>query len=298
MFGTGSAQDTTFVKDSTIQTFQKDVLDASMKKPVLVDFWADWCEPCKQLTPTLEKITKSMGGKVLLVKVNAGKEKELAAQLKIQSLPTVMAFKGGQPVDGFAGAVPESDIKALIVRLLEGDAGNQIEQFMEMGKAALEAKDFGSAIQAFGQIAQSDPTNSDALGLLAKAYIANSNIEEAKQILATVPPTDINNEAVKSARTSLELMEDAEGAGDISKAEKLAFENPENLEAQFNFALALVGNTQLEKAGDILIKIILSEPGWNDEAARKQLLKLFEVAGHMDPFTLKYRRKLSSILFS
>ncbi|MGY8985097.1 MAG: tetratricopeptide repeat protein [Sphingomonadales bacterium] len=298
MFEQDQQQTKQIIKDGTIQTFKKDVLDTSMKVPVIVYFWALWCEPCKQLTSTLEKLINELGGKIHLVKINTDQEKELLSQLKVQSPPTVMAFKEGQPVDGFAGVVQISRIKELFDRLQEGSGNSQVGHFMELGKAALEVGDCPAAIQAFGQVAQSDPNNATALGFLAQAYISSGHLDEAKQILAAVPPLEKNNEAVRPAQISLGLMEDAEGAGDLLEAERSAQANPEDLSSQFNYALALIGENKIDLAGDILINIIATETDWNESSAKKQLLKLFEVAGFMDPFTIKYRRKLSSLLFS
>lgn len=290
------------IKDTDITGFMQDVVQTSMKTPVLVDFWAPWCGPCKQLTPLLEKIVKAANGKVRLVKVNIDdpKNQPLAQQLRIQSIPAVYAFSGGQPVDGFVGALPESQLK----KFIEGLAGGALEadgatQAIEAGKAALAAQDFPEAAGAFSQALGTEPENPVALGGLARALVGMGELDEARELLGQIPPALAEHADVQAARSALQLQEEgAQAAHQLKPLEAAVAANPADHQARFDYALALMGANRQQEAVDHLLDIVKRDRKWNDEAARKQLVKVFEALGPMDPVTVDARRRLSSILFA
>ena len=286
------------IMDTTTQTFARDVLEASRDVPVIVDFWAPWCGPCKQLTPVLENAVKAARGAVKLVKMNIDEEPEVAQQLRIQSIPAVYAFKNGQPVDGFMGALPESQVKAFIARLA-GDTGpSPAEELIEMGRAALEAGDIQRAAQAFAQAAQEEPGHPSALGLLARCYIEAGDLDRAKQTLALVRPDGRNDPDFAAAEAALSLAEKAGDLGDISELQAKIEANPKDHQARFDLALALNARGDKEGAVDQLLISVEYDRNWNDQAARKQLVEFFDAYGPKHEVTLSGRRRLSSILFS
>ena len=286
------------IMDTTTQTFARDVLEASRDVPVIVDFWAPWCGPCKQLTPVLENAVKAARGAVKLVKMNIDEEPEVAQQLRIQSIPAVYAFKNGQPVDGFMGALPESQVKAFIARLA-GDTGpSPAEELIEMGRAALEAGDIQRAAQAFAQAAQEEPGHPSAVGLLARCYIEAGDLDRAKQTLALVRPDGRNDPDFAAAEAALSLAEKAGDLGDISELQAKIEANPKDHQARFDLALALNARGDKEGAVDQLLISVEYDRNWNDQAARKQLVEFFDAYGPKHEVTLSGRRRLSSILFS
>ena len=299
LIGTTPSGDTgDLIKDTTTQEFVEDVVAASQEVPVIVDFWAPWCGPCKQLGPAIEKAVMEARGAVKLVKLNIDDHPEIAQQMRIQSIPAVFAFKNGQPVDGFVGAVPESEIKAFLKRLI-GDVGpSPIEQALEQAQAAAEAGDLGTAANIYGQIIKQDAGNPDALGGLAKCYIERGDLERAKQTLAMVPPEHAQHVAVSSAEAALSLSEEVGDVGDSAHLRSQVEADPANHQARFDLALALTGSGDNEAAIDELLEIVRRNREWNDQSARKQLVKLFEVLGDTHELTVAGRRKLSSILFS
>lgn len=286
------------VKDATMATFAKDVLEASRSVPVLVDFWAVWCEPCKQLTPVLEKVVRSFGGKVRLVKVNIDQNQALAGQLRIQSIPTVYAFRDGRPLDGFQGAQPEGAVRAFVERLLGEEAALDAAAAIAAADQALEAGDLHGAAEIYAALLQEDPQNPAALAGLARCYLKSGDVARAEQTLALVPPDKRESGPVASVRAALELAKVAGTAGDVAKLKAKAEADPGNHQARIDYAVALAAGGQKAEATDQLLESFRRDRKWNEEAARKQLVKLFDAWGPKDPATLEGRRKLSSMLFS
>ncbi|MGO9986328.1 MAG: thioredoxin [Rhodomicrobium sp.] len=301
LFGGASAKKpepaSDLIKDTTTHTFVADVIEASRKVPVIVDFWAPWCGPCKQLTPVLEKVVKAARGAVRLVKMNIDEHPEVAGQLGVQSIPAVFAFKNGQPVDGFMGALPESQVKAFIQRIA-GEAGAGEAAGIEEAVAAFEAGDIGGAAAQFAQLMQADPENVEAVAGLTKCYIATGDFDHAGQTLALVPPAKQNAEAYLGAKAALELAKKAGAKPDIKGLEQAVAANPRDWEARFKLAIALNAKRQRQEAMDHLFEIVRKDRAWNDDAARKQLIELFEAWGPKDPLTQSGRQRLSSILFA
>ena len=286
------------IKDTNTDTFATDVLEASTQTPVIVDFWAPWCGPCKQLTPVLEKVVKGARGAVRLVKINIDDNQQIAQQLRIQSIPAVFAFKNGQPVDGFMGALPESQVRTFVERLT-GDLGpSPIDQILEQAGQLFEAGDISQAAQAYAAVLQEDAGNAAAIAGLAKCYIKSGDLERAEQTLALAPPEAQNDPAIQSAQAALTLGEQASSAGDTEPLRQKLAANPKDHDARYELAMALNAAGDREGAVAELLEIIRMDRNWNDEAARKQLLTLFEAFGPTDEVTLSGRRQLSSILFS
>jgi putative thioredoxin len=306
--GAAGAAAAGLIKDGDTQTFMVDVIDASNDVPVIVDFWAPWCGPCKQLGPAIEKAVKEAKGAVRLVKIDIDQNQELAAQMRIQSIPAVYAFFHGRPVDGFVGALPESQVKAFVQRLIKqtgaqpGGAGggpSPIEQAMEQAEEALAEGDAGTASAIFGQILQHEPGNLPATAGLARAHLAAGDVEGAKKALAKVPADKASDKAIAAARAAIEIAEqaaEAQGAAGDLRARLAA--DADDHQARYDLALALYGSGEREAAVDELLEIVRRNRGWNEEAARKQLVKLFEAMGPTDPLTISARRRLSSILFA
>ena len=286
------------IKDSSARTFVADVIEASREVPVLVDFWAPWCGPCKQLTPILEKVVREAKGAVKLVKVNIDENQAIAQQLRIQSIPAVFAFRNGQPVDGFMGALPESQVREFIKRLASGAGPSPVDQLIAVADEATQAGDLSTAAQAYAQILQEEPQNPVALGGLARAYLASGDAERAKQMLALVPPEHQGHEAVAAAQAQLKLTEMASNAGDADALRAKVAADANDHQARMDLAAALVAQGDSEGAITELLEAIRRDRNWNEAAARKQLLTLFEALGAADPAVQSGRRRLSSILFS
>ena len=288
------------IKDTTTEAFMTDVIDASMEVPVIVDFWAPWCGPCKQLTPIIEKAVKAANGAVKLVKLNIDDHPEIPTQMRVQSIPAVYAFKDGRPVDGFVGAQPESQIKAFIQRLAGKAGPSPIDEALEMAKQALADGDVATAQNVFAQVLDHQPDNVVALAGLARIALGQGAIEDAKEIIGQVPPGDGAKHAdVVSVKAAIELAEGAAAAqGASSEFEARLAADPADHEARLELANALFASGDQGAAIDHLLQIVRADREWNEQAARKQLLKLFEALGPMDPLTVQARKRLSSILFS
>lgn len=286
------------VKDTTTQSFKKDVIDESRQQPVLVDFWAPWCGPCKQLTPLLEKLVRAAKGKVKLCKMNIDEHPTIAGQMGIQSIPAVIAFVNGQPADGFLGALPEGQITAFIERLTRSKLGGEQLDLLKAADAALVEGDAASAAQIYAQVLAQDAANIHALSGLARCYVETSALEQAKQTLAMVPASKHNEAPVAAARAALEIAEQAAALGPIADLEKRVAENPLDHQARFDLALALNAKGRRIETVDHLLDIVRRDRKWNDDGARKQLVQLFEAWGPTDEATIAGRRRLSSILFA
>ncbi len=287
-----------FIKDTRLETFAADVLDASMQVPVIVDFWAPWCGPCKQLTPILEKLVTAAKGAVRMVKVNIDENQEIARQLRIQSVPTVYMFKNGQPVDGFQGALRESEVKAFIDKWAGPGGPSPIADILEAAKEALAAGDIAAAAQAYAAVLQESPGEPAAVAGLARCYVTAGDLKRAEETLALTPPDARNNAEIVSVQAMLNLAKDAGAAGDPAEIKARLAANPKDHAARFELALAQLARGDKEGAIDSLLEIIRADRKWNDEAARKKLITLFEAFGADDPVTMAGRRKLSAILFS
>jgi putative thioredoxin len=286
------------VFDTSTATFMKDVVEASKSTIVLVDFWADWCGPCKQLTPVIEKVVRSYGGKVRLAKLNVDQHPAISGQLRIQSLPTVYAFSNGQPIDGFTGAQPESAIRELIERHLGAAAEADLAQEIQQATDALENGDLQGAAQIFAAVLQSDPQQPVALAGLAQCYLKSGDVERARQTIALVPPDKTSDPSVSAVLAAIDLVDRAANVVDTSELEARLASNPADHEARLEIAIAKAGNGDKERAVDELIELFRRDRNWNDEAARKQLVQFFEAWGPKDPQTLNGRRKLSALLFA
>jgi putative thioredoxin len=289
--------DADLIKSTTTKDFMRDVIDASREIPVLVDFWAPWCGPCRQLTPLLEKAVRAAKGAVKLVKLNIDEHPQIPGQMGVQSIPAVFAFQDGRPVDGFMGALPEARIKSFIVRLI-GDETAEGGADMEAGEAALAAGDTNTAAQVFAEALQKDAENARAAAGLAKCYLKTGDLTRAEQTLALVPLAKTDSQPVASARASLELARKAANAGDAEELRAKLAANPSNTQSRFDLALALNARGDRQGALDELLTIIRNDRAFDDDAARKQLLQLFDAWGANDPATISGRQRLSSLLFA
>jgi putative thioredoxin len=286
------------VVETTTQNFIKDVIEESKRQPVLVDFWAPWCGPCKQLTPILEKAVKSAKGKVKLAKMDIDKHPDIPGQMGIQSIPAVIAFANGQPVDGFMGALPEAQVIAFLERVTKGKIGGEEKDLLKEADAALAAGNAAEAANLYGQLLKEDSGNVAALAGLARCYVATGNLEQAKKTLAIVPEAKLNDSAVAAARAALELAEQAKSVGPIDELEKKVAADPLDHQARFDLAAALNAKGKRAEAADHLMAIVKRDRKWNEDGARKQLVQFFEAWGLTDPATVEGRKRLSSILFS
>ena len=287
-----------YIKDTTTQTFMKDVVEESKRQPVLVDFWAEWCGPCKQLTPVLEKVVQAAKGKVKLAKMDIDKHPAIPGQLGIQSIPAIIAFVNGQPADGFMGALPESQVTAFIERLTKGKVGAEEQDLLKTADAALAEGDPAGAAALYAQLLSTEPENVPALSGLARCYVETGEIEQAKQTLALVPEAKRGEASVAAARAALELAEQASSVGPIGELEQKVAANPLDHQARFDLAVALNAQGKKKEALDHLIEIVRRDRKWNDDGARKQLVQLFDAWGPTDEATLDGRKRLSSILFA
>ena len=286
------------IKDTTTQSFVTDVIEESKRQPVLVDFWAPWCGPCKQLTPVLEKAVRAAKGKAKLVKMNIDEHPAIPGQMGIQSIPAVIAFANGQPVDGFMGALPEGQVVAFIERITKSRIGGEEADLLKAADAALVEGDPAGAAQLYAELLAQDATNVHALAGLARCYIETGAIEQAKQTLAMVPEGKAREAPVAAARAALELAEQAKSLGPIADLEQKVAADPADHQARFDLAVALNGKGRRLEAANHLLEIVKRSRQWNEDGARKQLVQFFEAWGPTDEATVEGRRRLSSILFA
>jgi putative thioredoxin len=289
------------VKDTTTANFQRDVLEESRRQPVLVDFWAPWCGPCKQLQPIIERVVAEGKGRVKLVKLNIDDHPSIPGQLGIQSIPAVIAFVGGRPVDGFMGAVPESQVRAFIDKVAgpmvdEGEL--EIEAALTEAKSLLDAGDIAAAADIYGAVMQADPENLLALAGMAECMIAAGQWERARDMIASLPPEQAKDAAISALAARLAQIEEARKLGDPRALEQELSLNPDAHEARVKLAKILNVEGDREGATDHLIAIMKKDRAWDDDGARRQLLQFLEVWGFKDPASVAARRKMSSILFS
>jgi putative thioredoxin len=297
--GKASGEGATAVKDVTTASFGQEVVAASQRQPVLVDFWAPWCGPCKQLAPALEKAVADSGGKVKLVKMNIDDHPQIAGQLGIQSIPAVIAFDKGQPIDGFMGALPEGQVRGFIERLV-GPLTAGAEETIAQAQAAATAGDSAGAAALYSRVLTEDEGNIKAIAGLAKLHVDGGDLEQAKAVLSLAPPPPAGKDidpAISAVKAAIDLAEHAAALGDLGPLEKALAENPDDNQARFDLALALNARGERDAAADRLLEIIKRDRKWNEDAARKQLVQFFEAWGLMDPSAVQARRKLSAMIF-
>jgi len=286
------------IKDTTTADFAADVLDASRQMPVLVDFWAPWCGPCKQLTPILEGAVRKAAGKVALVKMNIDDHPQIPGQLGIKSIPAVIAFKDGQPLDGFMGALPESQVMAFIERVAGPIGPSDTEQAIAAADAALQAHDYTTAASLYSTVLQGEPDNLVALAGLAQCHVALGNLDQARGLLSAVPDAKQTDPALAGVLAALDLAEKTSHLGDPGDLARRLESQPDDHQTRFDLALALNARGDRSGAVEQLVAILKRDRQWNEDAARKQLLQFFQAWGDTDPATLTGRRRLSSVLFS
>jgi len=287
------------IKDTTEATFMADVIEASMEVPVIVDFWAPWCGPCKTLTPALEKAVTEAKGKVRLVKIDVDQNQRIAAQMRVQSIPAVFAFVGGQPVDGFLGAQSPAQIKAFVDRLIEMSGGNAgIEQALAAAEEMLAEGAVADAAQTFSAILAEDESNTVALSGLARSHLALGDTEKAKAVLTLAPKGKENDAAILAARAQIDLAEASAAAGPVAELAAAVERDPSDLQARYDLAMALVGNGDHGAAIDALLELFRLDREWNEGAAKGQLIKLFDSLGPKSEAAQKGRRRLSSMIFA
>lgn len=294
---TGGA-DNSAIKDTTTADFSKDVLVESKKQPVIVDFWATWCNPCKQLGPVLEKVVRQAKGAVKLVKLDIDKHPAIPGQMGIRSVPAVIAFVDGHPVDGFMGAVPESEVKKFVAKLTGNEKEAAIDEALETANELRKSGDVTGAATFYAQVLKQAPDNVTVIAAFADMLVEHNEIDQAKGILKAVPDAKKSDPAIRAVEAKIALKEETAKLGDPTALKKRIAENPKDYQAAYDLALVYNAENKRDDAADLLLGIMKADRAWNDDGARKQLLQFFEAWGAMDPATLTARRKLSSLLFS
>lgn len=296
--GNSDAAATDLIKDTTDATFMADVVEASKEVPVIVDFWAPWCGPCKTLGPALEAAVTEAGGKVRMVKINVDENQQAAGQMRVQSIPTVYAFVDGQPVDGFQGALPASEIKAFIDRVAEaGGSDGGLAEAVEVAETMLAEGDVADAAQTFAAILGEEPTNAPAYGGLIRAHLAMGEVDQAEELLHAASDDLKATAEVEAAAAQLELARQAESAGPVAEFRAAVDADPDNHQARLDLAQALHANGDVQEAVDELLELFRRDREWNEGAAKAQLFTIFDALKPEDPIVLNGRRKLSSMIF-
>jgi putative thioredoxin len=286
------------VKDTTDATFMADVIQASRQGPVIVDFWAPWCGPCKTLGPLLEQAVAATGGKVRMVKVNVDQNQMVAQQLRVQSIPTVYAFVDGQPIDGFMGAVSPAEVKEFVERLVRDADADVVGQALDAAEALLDEGAAAEAAQTFAAVLAQDPENPRAIGGMIRASLAAGDVERAASMLDAVPAKIADHATIAAARAAVDLAVQTQDAGETKELRARLEKNPNDHQARFDLAIALLAKRDRDGAVDELLELFRRDREWNDGAAKAQLMKVFDTLGPKDPLALKGRRRLSSMIFS
>lgn len=289
--------DGTSIVESNTDQFSTDVIEKSQKLPVLVDFWAPWCGPCKTLTPVIEKIVNEYQGRLALVKINVDENQALASQMRVQSIPMVVAFKDGAPVDGFAGALPESQLREFIDKLFEGEV-SPLEKMVNEAGLFLENGDIAGAVRLYSQVVEVDPKNPLGHAGLIRAMMVENKTDEALNYIEALDAALKNSNEVSGLKAALELLESESNSEDLELLRQNLDNDPEDPDARYDLAVSLYGKGKVEESIDMLVELVKTHGQWNEDAARSQLLKIFEARGHLDEHTIEGRRKLSSVLFS